>query len=583
MRAGNADVWVTYNGEIYNFPQLRIELEQHGHRFRSQTDTEVLLAAYLEWGDDCLKRLRGMFAFAIWDARGQRLLLARDRVGKKPLYYTLDEDGLAFASETKAFLADRTFSPRPSLPAISEYLTYQYVASPRTAFEGVWKLRPGHYLVADRSGIRTERYWRLRYDRKIQLDETAAIEAVTAKLRESVRIRLISDVPLGALLSGGIDSSAIVAFMAEQTSSAVKTFSIGFDERDYNELAFARSVAQRFGTDHHEFVVRPDALSVLPELAWCYSEPFGDSSAVPTYYLARLTREHVAVALNGDGGDENFAGYPRYLANVLAARVDTLPKILRDGAVRLAPLAGNGASPRSVRGKLRRFAEALDESPAHRYSRWISQFRPPLKEELCTLAFREAAGEEDYASLIVDAYDNATAPDLVDRTLAVDVETYLPEDLLVKMDIAAMAHGLEGRSPFLDHEFMELCASLPSSLKLRGRTTKYLLRRALKGVVPEVVLTRPKMGFGVPIEQWFRGELKSYVRDILLGPLAVSRGYFDSAVIDRLIREHEAGTRSWHHHLWSLLMLELWHRAYIDRQRSSITAAPVPPVTIRSS
>ncbi|MGH3119392.1 MAG: asparagine synthase (glutamine-hydrolyzing), partial [Gaiellales bacterium] len=537
MRFADADIWVTYNGEIYNFRELRADLEDCGHRFRSSTDTEVLLAAYVQWGDACVSRLRGMFAFAIWDGRSQRLLLARDRVGKKPLYYRLDEDGLAFASEAKSFLADSGFSARPSLPALSEYLTFQYVPSPVTAFEGVWKVRPGHYLVADRDGVRTERYWRLRYDQKVSVDETSAAEAVLSKLRESVRIRLISDVPLGAFLSGGIDSSAVVAFMAEQSSAPVKTVSIGFDEREYNELNYARVVAQRFATDHHEFVVRPDALSILPDLAWCYSEPFGDSSAVPTYYLAKLTREHVTVALNGDGGDEDFAGYPRYVANMLAARVDILPKWVRHGIARFSIGTGmaNGARPRSLRNRLVRFAEALDESPAHRYSRWVSHFRPPLKTELCTSEFMEAAGEQDYARPIVNAYDHALARDFVDATLSVDVETYLPEDLLVKMDIATMAHSLEGRSPFLDHEFMELCASLPSSLKLRGNTTKYLLKKALRGILPDLVLDRPKMGFGVPIDRWFRGELKSYVADLLLGQQASSRGYFNRTVVERLI------------------------------------------------
>jgi asparagine synthase (glutamine-hydrolysing) len=585
MQYPGADIWITYNGEIYNFRELRAELEGHGHRFHSSTDTEVVLASYVQWGDAFVSRLRGMFAIAIWDGRSERLVLARDRVGKKPLYYTLDQDGVAFGSEAKSFLADPRFSARPCLPGLSEYLTFQYVPGPQTAFEGVSKLQPGHYLIADRDGVRTQRYWRLRYDQKSPLDEASAEEAVLAKLREAVRIRLISDVPLGAFLSGGIDSSAVVAFMAEQSSAPVKTFSIGFDEREYNELTYARLVAQKFGTDHHEFVVRPDALSVLPQLAWCYSEPFGDSSAVPTYYLAKLTREHVTVALNGDGGDENFAGYPRYLANVLAARVDILPKWVRHGIARLSVRSGmaNGARPRSFRNRVVRFAEALDESPAHRYSRWVSHFRPPLKSELCTTEFMDAAGERDYARPIVAAYEEAQALDFIDETLSVDVETYLPEDLLVKMDIATMAHSLEGRSPFLDHEFMELCASLSSSLKLRGKTTKYLLKNALRGILPDPVLDRPKMGFGVPIDRWFRGELKSYASDLLLGSQATSRGYFNPSVVERLINEHASGIRSWHHQLWNLVMLELWHRAYVDRPTRTVSSTAAESVPVRSS
>jgi asparagine synthase (glutamine-hydrolysing) len=571
MRFADLDVWVTYNGEIYNFPELRRELEADGYRFRSNSDTEVLLAAYVRWNEDFIGRLRGMFAFALWDGREQRLMLARDRVGKKPLYYRLDDDGIAFASEPKAFTAEPTFAARPSLRAISRYLTFQYIPSPDSAFEGVWKLRPGHYLVVDGNGARTGRYWRLSYQDKLTIDEREAAEAVVAKLRESVRIRLISDVPLGALLSGGIDSSAVVAFMAEASRAPVKTFSIGFAERDYNELAYARVVAQRFGTDHHEFVVRPDALSILPDLAWAYGEPFGDSSAVPSFYLARLTREHVTVALNGDGGDENFAGYPRYLANVLASRIDLVPAFARNWVGTAAPLIGRGAGPRSMRGRLQRFVEALGASKADRYSRWISHFRPPLKDELCTPEFRESAGDGAYSELIVDAYQAAIADDLIDQTLSVDVETYLPEDLLVKMDIATMASSLEARSPFLDHEFMELCARLPSSMKLRGRTTKYLLKRALRGLLPDDVLDRPKMGFGVPIDHWFRRELRGYVADLLLSPQAKGRGYFNTPTVERLIREHESGVRSWHHQLWNLVMLELWHRAYIDREPADLT------------
>jgi asparagine synthase (glutamine-hydrolysing) len=582
MRLGDRDIWITYNGEIYNFPELRHVLERDGFRFRSNSDTEVLLAAYARWGETCMQYLRGMFAFAIWDGDRRRLVIARDRLGKKPLYYTIDDDGIAFASETKSLLADEGFRALPYVPAISEYLTYQYVPGPRTALDGVFKLPPAHYLVADGNGVRTERYWRLRYDKKDGPSEEDAVAAVTSKLRECVRIRLISDVPLGAFLSGGVDSSAVVAFMSAESSAPVKTFSIGFDEREYNELEYARVIAQKFATDHHEFVVRPDALSVLPELAWCYSEPFADSSAVATYYLAKLTREHVTVALNGDGGDENFAGYPRYLANVLAAQIDRLPRRLRTALAQVTPMLGRGGPPRSWRSRAQRFAEALAESPAERYSRWVSHFRPPLKDELCSVDFRRAAGEDDYAELIRTAYADALGLDLVDSTLSVDVETYLPGDLLVKMDVATMAHSVETRSPFLDHEFMELCASLPSSFKLRGRTTKYLLKRALQGVIPTALLDRPKMGFGVPIDHWFRNELRSYVREVLSSPEAASRGYFNRAVVERLISEHQSGTRSWHYQLWNLLMLELWHRAYIDRPVGAFNLPSPSAVRVRS-
>ena len=572
MGTPDGALWITYNGEIYNFQDLRRELGQQGHRFRTQSDTEVILAAYREHGVECLGRLRGMFAFALWDGRARTLFLARDRLGKKPLYYWLDEDGIAFASEPKAFMAEPGFRPRPDPEAINHYLTYQYVPTPLSAFTAVRRLPPAHFLLLQDEQVSIRRYWRLHFGQKRSLSEEEASQQLLDLLREAVRLRLISDVPLGAFLSGGIDSSAIVALMAEHSTQPVKTFSIGFAEREYNELAYARLVAQRYHTDHHEFVVRPQAVEILPQLVWHYNEPYADSSAIPTYYLAQLTRKHVTVALNGDAGDENFAGYERYQANVLALRYDWIPGPVRRSLALFARRLP-AAQPRSLLSHGKRFLEAFGEPRELRYARWMYHFDPTLKAEICTPEFLRAAGGHDPAELIVQAYKNSDAPDFIDATLDVDVNTYLPDDLLVKMDIATMAHGLEGRSPLLDHQVMEYAASLPSHMKLRNGIKKYIFKRAVRDLVPPEVLERQKMGFAVPLHLWFRRELREMAYDILLSRRAVERGYFRQAVVQRLLNEHTQGTHSWHYQLWNLLMLELWHRTFIDDPTSAATAA----------
>ncbi len=564
MATADGHVWITFNGEIYNFQELRSQLESRGHRFQTRTDTEVILAAYREFDVDCLRHLNGMFALAIWDQPRQRLLLARDRAGKKPLYYRTDADGLAFASEPKAFLADPAFRPEPNPIALSAYLTYQYVPAPLSAFAGVQRIPAAHYMVVENGKLSLHRYWRLSYARKTAMSEVEAAEQLLEKIREAVRIRLVSDVPLGAFLSGGIDSASIVALMAQLGTSSVKTFSIGFEEKAFDELAYARLVAERYHTDHREFVVRPDALELLPRLVWHYNEPFADSSAIPTFVLAELTRRYVTVALNGDGGDESFAGYERYRANVLAQRYQRLPAVFRRRVERLADLLPGGAAG-SLLSKGKRFAEAVGETRERRYARWMSHFHHGLRVKLCRADFLEASGP-DPEEMLVDAYAASDATDFVDATLDVDVHTYLPDDLLVKVDIATMAHGLEGRSPLLDHHVMEFAASLPSGFKLKGAVKKHILKQAVASLLPPEIIDRPKMGFGVPLETWFRNELKELAFDILLSQRMRERGYFDQEFVRRLLDEHSAGVRSWHYQLWNLLMLELWHRAFIDRR-----------------
>jgi len=573
MASADGRLWITYNGEIYNFLLLRAELESQGAALRSRTDTEVILALYERDGPECLGLLRGMFAFAIWDRREQTLFVARDRLGKKPLVYYHDAERFLFASEPKAILQDPEVPVETNLEALHHYLTYGYVPSPDSAFKHFRKLPPAHYLVVRDGRIDVHRYWSLRYTPKRPGSEAQLVEELGGLLEEAVRLRLIADVPFGALLSGGIDSSAVVALMRRVASGPVRTFSIGFDRPEYDELAYARQVAQRFETQHHDLVVKPDAVAMLPQLVWHYNEPFADSSAVPSFALCEMARGFVTVALNGDGGDEAFLGYDRYLGTVLAGCQDRIPAPIRRAAVGATRLLPRGA-PKSFAYRVRRFVESLGLEPVRRYARWISYFANEEKNDLYTAELAATLGRRDSLALLDAAYAASDAPTFLERTAHADVQLYLPDDLLVKMDIASMAHSLEVRSPFLDHRVMEFAASLPPRLKLRGLTCKYLLRRLVKGVLPEPILRRKKMGFGVPIDHWFRHELREMAYGVLLDGRARGRGYFRPEAVRRYLDDHVAGRAHHHFRLWSLLMLELWHRAFID----SRPAAPAGPV-----
>jgi len=558
-------VWVVLNGEIYNYTDLRKELEAKGHLFYTQSDTEVIVHAYEEYGDDVPKHLRGMFAFALWDEKRQRLLLARDRVGKKPLLYSIIGREIVFASEFQAMLRHPGVSREVNEEAISHYLSFLCVPAPLTAFTGVRKLQPGHILIWQDGEVEIRRYWSLDFRNKIDISERDAGERVVDLLRDAVRVRLMSDVPLGAFLSGGIDSSAVVALMSELSGERVKTFSIGFEEAEFNELSHARRVAERFGTDHHEFIVRPNAVEVLPTLVRHYGEPYADSSAIPTYYLAKMTRRHVTVALNGDGGDECFAGYERYAAMRIAERYHHLPRLLREQVVEpaLAAIPETG-STRSRMGKARRLLDVMGRPGGERYFRWTSAISEELKSELCTPEFLSRTSSVRAISYVQPWFEGNGEIDVVDRALMADTSHYLPNDLLVKVDIATMAVSLEARSPFLDHHVMEFAASLPARYKLRGLTTKRILKNALKGLLPSENLTRSKMGFGVPIGRWFRGELKSFLKETVLSERALGRGYFKREAVKHLVDGHTDGRRDNAHQLWTLLMLELWHQEFID-------------------
>jgi asparagine synthase (glutamine-hydrolysing) len=556
--------WLVFNGEIYNYRELRAKLEALGHQFYTNSDTEAVIAAYDQYGTECPTHLRGMFAFAIWDEREKSLFLARDRVGKKPLLYAQTPSQLMFASEFSALVLHPDVSRDVDYEAIHHYLSYICVPAPLTAYRAIRKLEPGHWLLWRNGEIKSERYWQLDFSHKLSIDETEAGERAIELLREAVRIRLMSEVPLGAFLSGGIDSSAVVALMAQESSEPVKTFSIGFEEQDFSELHHARRVAEQVGAEHHEFIVRPDAMEILPMLVEHYGEPFADSSAIPSYYVSRETRRYVTVALNGDGGDECFAGYERYAAMNLAQTYAALPNVLRKGVIGNVANALPVGSRTNPFSKAKRFVAAASLSPIERYLRWISAFDEDFKQRLYTDDFRAETAHFSTAGIIAPWFAKANGAGIVDAALLTDTMTYLPNDLLVKMDIASMSVSLEARSPFLDHHLMEFAASLPEKLKLRRLTTKYLLKRVLKQLVPSENLTRKKMGFGVPIGYWFRGVMQPFLRATLLSDKALSRGLFKPECVRQVIDEHVEGKLDHSHRLWSLLMLELWFERFID-------------------
>jgi len=568
----DGSVCVVYNGEIYNFLELRAELQRRGHRFTTESDTEAIVHAYEEYGVACVEHLWGMFALAVWDSRRHRLLLARDRLGKKPLAYYLDpRGGLAFASEFQALLAHPSVPREVDPRAIDDYLTYLYVPAPASAFRDVKKLPPAHRLIWQPDSCVVEPYWQLRFATKLSLSEDEALEQFGDLFRDAVRRRLIADVPLGAFLSGGMDSSSVVAEMAELSSAPVKTFSIGFGERDFDELGYARQVAQRFGTEHHELVVEPHAVEILPTLVQHYGEPYGDSSAVPSYYVSQLTRQHVTVALNGDGGDELLAGYERHWAARIAARYDTIPRFVRHGVIRpLVPLMPE-TRRRSLLRRAKRFMTAVHLPVLERYLQWVGATTAAQKQALYTPEFRGSVAGNDAARWLRDVLGAEANLDPVDAVLRADSMLYLPNDLNAKIDIASMANSLEARSPFLDHRLVEFCASLPSSMKLRGRTSKWLLRRLMADRLPSPILRRSKMGFGVPVGDWLRGELRPLLDDTVLSQRALGRGYFEPSAVRSLVDEHVSRRVDRTAHLWGLLMLELWFRAFVDAPLSSHT------------
>jgi asparagine synthase (glutamine-hydrolysing) len=568
MANEDGTIWIVFNGEIYNFQEIRGELKKNGHSFKSKSDTEVILHAYEEWDVDCLKGFRGMFAFAIWDSKLQRLFMARDRLGKKPLVYFCQNGHFGFASEIKALLRIPGVEKIINGNAIHHYLTYQYVPSPDTIFEGIKKLPPAHYLLYDQYGnVRIERYWKLHFSssKKTLTDVQELGYRLRTELEESVKLRLISDVPLGAFLSGGVDSSLIVGMMAKLSGKPVKTFSIGFEEKEFDELSYARMVSNYFATEHHEFVVKPNAIEILPKLVWHYNEPFADSSAIPTYYVANLTKDFVKVVLTGDAGDENFAGYPRYLRSKWVASFTRIPEKLRRDLLPYFLRVFSGLHWREkTLNRLADFVESLSTDQTNNYAEQIKIFSAKEKENIYTDDFRKQAEKNNPLDFLLSKFQESGTEDLLEQLLYVDMNSYLPEDLLVKMDIATMANSLEARVPFLDHKFMELVGEIPFHLKLRGTESKFILKKAFKDLLPGAIFKRKKMGFGVPLSKWFRNELKEYIYEILLDHKTLKRGYFKREGIERLLNDHIALRYDHSARIWALLFLEIWFRVFMD-------------------
>ena len=565
MSNEDGSIWVVFNGEIYNYRDLQRRLEGSGHKLRTRSDTETIVHLYEDQGLKFLDHLNGMFALAIWDARLGRLVLARDRLGKKPLVYRLESGRLIFASELKSILQVPGVLREVDPQALDQFLTYQYVPHPRTIFRGVSKLPPAHYAVYQNGQLTTNCYWRPRLDREVERPAEEYAEQLRETMTSAVRLRLESDVPVGAFLSGGVDSSLVVALMQQLSDQRVKTFSIGFGVAEYDETPYARQVARHLGTDHHEFRVEADAVKILPRLAWHFDEPFGDSSAIPTYYVAQMTRQHVKVALTGDGGDELFAGYPRYQAVALAAPLDRLPRgVLALLTLPLWEQLGRRHAQKSVVRRMARFSEALGQSPGRRYYDWISIFNESRRAALYSEQFVAQLPNSDPFDFLAAALARVGHRDAVTSVSLADLLTYLPCDLLTKVDIASMAHGLECRQPLLDFRLVELAAQMPIRMKFRRGRGKWILREAFKDLLPRAIFRRRKVGFGVPLDHWLRGELKPLVREVLLDSRSLNRGYFRPAAVRQLVEEHE--TRRFNHgyRIWSLLMLELWHCQWMD-------------------
>ena len=555
-------VWVLLNGEIYNYAELRANLIHKGHKFRTKSDTEAIVHLYEEYGESCFAELRGMFAIAIWDARHRRLVLARDRVGKKPLFYAAHDLGVLFGSELKALLAGNSLPRDVDEFALSDYFSFGYIPAPKTIYRAVRKIRPGHYLIASEAGVQERPYWDLSFGQVEQRTEEEWGERLRHELCEATRIRLMSDVPLGAFLSGGIDSSSVVAMMSRLMKRPVTTCSIRFDEEKFNEAPYAEQVATLFSSDHHIRTVQPDAVAIMSKLAWHYDEPFADSSAIPTYYVSKIAREKVTVALGGDGGDEAFAGYRRY-------KLDHYENVLRGyfpGGLRSAVFGPLGRwypalawAPRVFRAKAT--FQSLSRSPLEGYFNAVSYFRPREKAQLFTKDFQNHLGGYDAIEVLRHYYERAGTDDLLSKIQYVDMKTYLPDDILTKVDRASMAVSLEVRAPMLDHKFLEVAASIPSELKLRNGCGKYILKKALEPVLPANILYRSKQGFAVPLNSWLKGELKDMARQVIL---ETEDGILERGFLQKIWNQHQQGTHDRSALLWSVLMFRMWTQTFVN-------------------
>ncbi len=562
----DGQIALVFNGEIYNYRELRPELEARGHTFRTHSDTETIVHLYEEEGEDCVRKLRGMFAFALWDNRQRKLFIARDRLGKKPLFYVNDGKRFVFGSEIKCITALREHRLDMDVRTLDSYFSLGYIPSPHTIYKQVLQLPAAHTMTIRDGTISTRRYWDVSsVAPSSDTREEVVIEKLTTLLKESVRLRLVSDVPFGAFLSGGVDSSLVVALMSSFMSEPVKTFTIGFEEKSRNEMEFARATARHFKTDHHEMLCRPDAVGLCEKLVDHFDEPYADASAIPTFMVAKFAREKVTMTLSGDGGDELFAGYDHYLktkqlALLRKVSLGTMPTLLRAGA----NVAGLVSQPIAARAQWAAYRMNLPEEESLREG--VSIFSHDLKTELLAGQVNEQL-DGSMVELFRAAFAEGKHFDSINRMLYVDLRTYLVDDILTKVDRMTMANSLESRVPLLDHVLVEYVFSLPSELKLKGMVRKYILKKTAARMLPEEILSRKKMGFGLPLREWFRGPLKAMTRDVLLGPAMSSSGLFERATIERMVVEHEQGTRHHEEHLWALMQFAMWMKK--DRARSS--------------
>ena len=567
-------IWVVFNGEIYNFQELRESLKKKGHQFYTKTDTEVIIHLYEEKGEDCVNYLNGMFAFAIWDKKDEKLFLARDRLGIKPLYYTVVDGSLLFASEIKALLECNKVEKEVDLIGMHHFLTFLYVPAPFSMFKGIKKLPPAHTMSYKNGKVGVQnfeplQYWDLGFSKaKIKREEYYS-ERILELLREAVKIRLVSDVPLGIFLSGGIDSSSIVGLMSQISNCSVKTFSIGYEEKfaSYNELKYSRLVAKHFGTEHHEFIVKPDAVELLPEIIQHFDEPFADSSAIPTYLVSQMAKKHITVALSGIGGDEAFGGYPRYIGLQVARYYEKLPLFVRKNILlKIAEQFPESTASVNIMGRFKRFARGGILPADKRYLSWISFFNTDFYNKLFTDKLKKELSMSDPFQIHREFLNQKKTAEFLNRVFYLDVKTYLADDLLAMGDRMSMANSLELRIPFCDHKLLEFSASIPYSTKIEGFRLKYLLKRAVSQLLPKEIITKRKQGFMIPLGSWLQTELKDLTLDLLSKRSVKKRNYFNWECVQWMLREHYEGRQNFADQIWALMTLEIWHRIYIDNK-----------------
>lgn len=551
-------IWLIFNGEIYNYLELKAELEADGHRFRTTSDSEVIVHLYEKYGTEMFQYLNGMFGLVLWDSHQGKLVLGRDRLGQKPLYYATQGERLLFASELKSLLASGEIKREINPRALDHYFIYQYIPHPLCIFKGVQKLSPGHFAVYQNGQLNVEKYWNPDFNQTSELGTNDLQNQLYELLTDSVKLRMQSDVPLGAFLSGGVDSSLMVALMQQHADHQVQTFSIGFPVKAYDESAYARQVSKHLNTDHHELIVEPNAVDILPSLVKHYDEPFSDSSAIPTWYVSEFTRQNVTVAISGDGGDELFAGYDRYKAVALAHKIDRIPPLKYLLGLGLSKCLPTGSKYKGFFRRLKRFLTPIAYSPVHRYLDWINIFPYINRLEYYTEEFQTELEDHDPADFLTQAWQSAARRSPITKASLGDLTTYLPCDLNTKVDLASMAHGLECRQPFLDYRLVEFASQIPAVAKFNQGTGKQLLRRTFGELLPEEIWNRPKMGFGVPLDHWFRNELREQTADTLLANNAKSHHWIRPQIIEQLVHQHQTKQRDHSQRLWSLLMFEHW-------------------------